>query len=132
MIGGQVRLQVTIPDIEFYFSEANELIKNSIVERYNRTLAGFLQKYRVASGSYDWPSYLPDIVFNSNHIYHSTMKATPYDVFHGLDTNKQTHVRLPPTSFKVGDKVRIKIHKNIFSKGDALTYSKDIYVIDEI
>ncbi len=34
--------------------------------------------------------------------------------------------------FKVGDKVRLKLKKKVFAKGDSLSYSKEVYDIKEI
>ena len=118
-------------NIKFYFSEANDIIKNSIVERFNRTLANLINKYRIHSKSYDWPKYLPTLVQNYNNTYHSTIKATPLDVFEGNDTNKQKVIEVP-NLFKAGDKVRIVRHKSAFDKGDIQTYSKETYTVEEI
>ena len=59
------------------------------MERWNGTIARLLQKYRIATGNYDWPSYLDDIVYNYNHTYHSTIKEIPADVFDGLVKSQQ-------------------------------------------
>jgi len=115
-------------EIRVYFSDPYEVNKNSVVERFNRTLATLLQRWRVGSGSYDWPKALPKLVQNYNSTYHSTIKARPIDVWESIGQNLQTRVFLSPL-FKVGDKVRIKRHKKIFDKGDALTLSKEIYVV---
>ena len=37
-----------------HFSEPNEINKNAIVERFNRTITGLIQKYRVATGDKKW------------------------------------------------------------------------------
>ena len=90
-----------------------------------------LQKYRVSTNKYDWYKILPDIIYNYNHSHHRTIKNTPDDIFNNNGKNNQTvYVVIP--SFKIGDKVRLKIHKNIFSKGDELTYSKEFYFIEKI
>ena len=49
-------------------------------------------------------------------------------MWEGHDTNKQK-VKVATYHFKVGDRVRVATSKGVFSKGDALTYSKDIYTI---
>jgi len=118
-------------NIKFHYSNANEIIKNQIVERWNRTIQDLLQKYRISSGNYRWQTYLPDIIYNYNHTTHRTTKHTPYDIFNGLAKNEQKIIKLN-NNFKVGDLVRIKIDKKLFDKGDLLSYSKDTYVIDEI
>ena len=118
-------------NITIHFSEPYDLIKNSIVERFNRTICNLMNKYRTYSGNYNWSSYLPELVNNYNNTYHKTIKATPYDVFHGKDTNKQT-INRAPHDFTIGDKVRIKRKKKIFDKGDLHTYSKDVFVVDDV
>jgi hypothetical protein len=118
-------------DIDVVFSEPNDIQKNSVVERLNRTIASLLQKYRVSTDKYDWNKYLPDIIHNYNNSYHSTIKNTPEKIFNEGEKNKQTiYVSIP--KFKIGDKVRLKIFKSIFSKGDQLTYSKEFYFIEKI
>ena len=118
-------------DIRVKFSQPDEINKNAIVERVNGTIASMLQRWRVATNKYNWHAILPSIVDNYNNTYHSTIKALPKDVFNFDDTNKQTIIKLD-NSFKVGDKVRTKIRKKVFDKGDILTNSKTIYLIDSI
>ena len=118
--------------INFYFSEANDVIKNGIVERFNRTISNLIQKYRISSGDYNWPKYLNDIVDNYNTTIHSTIKARPIDVFSGDDLNHRLIQKKIVNRFEIGDVVRTKNEKSIFEKGDAITYSKDTYIVDEI
>jgi hypothetical protein len=118
-------------DIDVIFSEPNDIQKNSIVERLNRTIALMLQKYRVATNKYNWYKILPDIIFNYNHTNHRTIKNTPDDIFNNNGKNNQNVYVVFP-NLKLGDKVRLKINKSIFSKGDEITYSKEVYVIDKI
>ena len=37
-----------------------------------------------------------------------------------------------PRTFKVNDKVRLRLKKKVFDKGDTLYYSQEIYIIVEI
>lgn len=115
-----------------HFSQVGEINKNAIVERFNRTLANILQKYRVASKKRNWYKVLPDIIKNYNTTYHRTIKAIPEDVFEGKDENHQKIVRLPPPIYKVGDVVRIKQVKPVLGKGDYIKYSEETYIINEI
>jgi len=118
-------------DIRVYYSQPNEINKNAIIERFNRTLIEIIQKWRTATGKYDWYKVLDKIVNNYNNSYHRTIKATPNDIWNGKDYNKQV-IKKVETKFKVGDKVRIIKHKAIFDKVDSLSYSKSIYIIIEI
>jgi hypothetical protein len=117
--------------IVLHFSEVGEINKQAIVERFNRSLAGYLQKWRVATGLKNWVKVLPDIVSNYNDTEHRTIKATPKDIWEGKDTNKQK-IKFVPNELNVGDKIRIRQVKKVFTKGDAIKYSTNIYVIESI
>lgn len=114
-----------------WFSEPDEINKNAIVERYNRTLAGILQKWRVATGKTQWYKVLPQIIDNLNGAYHRTIKAIPADVWEGKDDNKQIQVTIPVT-FEKGDLVRIKQKKKLLGKGDYIKFSEETYKISSI
>lgn len=118
-------------NISTYFSQANELNKNSIVERVNYTIAMLLQKWRIGTGLFDWAKILPQIYHNYNRNIHSTIKATPYGVFNHIDTNHQT-IEVVTHYFNVGDLVRRAITSNVFQKGDRLRYYKESYTIRKI
>jgi transposase InsO family protein len=76
-------------DIDVIFSEPNDIQKNSIVERLNRTIALMIQKYRVSTNKYNWYKILPDIIYNYNHSNHRTIKNTPDDIFNNNGKNNQ-------------------------------------------
>lgn len=118
-------------NIKTYFSLPDQPFKNAIVERFNRTLAHMLQKWRVSSDKYNWHSVLNDIVFNYNNTYHTTIKNTPESVFNGDNLNEQT-INYIPNPFKINDKVRILLSKTIFDKGDKLKYSEQVYEVTNI
>jgi hypothetical protein len=117
-------------DIEENYSEPNDIQKNSIVERFNRTLAGYIKKLRLGMNNYDWPSEIPNILENYNTSYHRTIRNSPYNIFYKKQKNNQDII-VVLNKFKVNDKVRIKLKRTIFSKNDCLTYSKDVYTIME-
>lgn len=117
--------------VRVYYSEPYEINKNAIVERFNRTLALLLQRWRVGSKSYDWPKFLPELVDNYNTTYHLTIKATPKEVWEGEKVSMQKKIFIQPM-FQPGDQVRIKENKKVFAKGDVLTYSKDIHLVKEV
>lgn len=117
--------------ITVHYSEPNEINKNAIVERFNRTLAGMIQKWRIATGKRDWVKVLDDLVYNYNNTVHRTIKATPYDVWNGIDKNTQ-RINFVNNDFKKGDKVRVKKIKQILGKGDYVKYSREVYYIDTV
>ena len=115
-----------------YFSEPNDLNKNAIVEKVNPTIAQFLQKWRTATDQRARYKLLPDIVENYNNTYHRTLKAKPSEVFHGSHSNHQEVVILEP-KLKLGDRVRVKLLKKAFMKGDRQKFSKEAYeIVDRI
>ena len=118
-------------NIQPFFSQVGQINKQAIVERMNRTLALYLQKLRLNLKNNNWVRYLDDALSMYNNTYHSTIRQTPHEVFFEEKPSLQDHNTVF-TTFQVGDKVRIKIQKQIFDKGDVLKYSKEIYTIHEI
>ena len=97
------------------YSEPLEIQKNSIVERFNKTLAGYIKKIREALKIYNWVEYLPELLDNYNHQYHRTIRNTPYDIFYNKGKNKQD-ILIVPRTFKVNDKVRLRLKKKYLIK----------------
>jgi hypothetical protein len=117
-------------NIRVFYSDPDEVNKNSIVERLNRTLRELLHQFRLASqGKRKWYKYLPDLVDNYNNNTHSTIKEKPIDVWNGKAKNRQIINVADYTPFDIGDKVRIRIIKKVFDKGSEINYSKDVYTI---
>ena len=114
--------------IKMWYSDPEEINKNAIVERFNRTLAIKLQRWRLATGKNNWYQVLKDIVKSYNNDYHRTIKATPHEVFNQIKPNQQEITRIH-NILKVGDIVRLQRHQKTFAKGDEIKYSKDIYMI---
>lgn len=116
--------------IRVYYSDPNEINKNSIVERLNRTLRELLHQFRVASqGKRKWYKYLPDLVDNYNNNTHSTIKEKPIDVWNGTAKNRQIINVVNYIPFEVGEKVRTRIIKKVFDKGSEINYSTEVYTI---
>lgn len=118
-------------DISAKFSVPLEIQKNSIVERFNRTLAGYIKKLREALKIYNWVKYLQEIMYNYNHSYHRTIRNTPYNIFHEKGQNNQDII-IVPRIFKIYDHVRLRLKKKVFDKSDVRYYSKEVYIINEI
>ena len=118
-------------DIVCYFSQPAEINKSAIVERFNRTLTQLINKWRLSTGRYDWYKTLNDIVKNYNNTYHRTIKTKPIKIKDGDDINRQNIVRVSH-DFEIGDKVRVMQEQNIFSKGDVVYWSDEIYDVTGI
>lgn len=119
-----------VQGITLYASETDELHKNAIVERFNRTLAALLQRWRTGQTDRRWYKVLPLIIENYNSTYHRTIKARPVDVFNRRDFNHQQIVTKAPT-IDLGDTVRVRLVRKVFDKADRLRYSEDIYRVIE-
>jgi len=116
-------------NVKIWFSHPDEIVgKNSIIERFWRTLAGRLQDYALNTCRQDWNNYLKEVVENYNNTYHSTVRGKPIDIWNGKDSNKQDIIIQKP-EFQIGDLVRYSIVKKVFDKSDIETYSNILYKI---
>lgn len=116
---------------DFQWSAPNQIHKNPIVERFHKTLAGRLQKWRSAGkGRSQWQLVLPKIMTAYNTSFHRTIQARPIDVWEGRDYNRQ-FIREVNTSFNLGDHVRYRLDKKALEKGDVERYSEKVYMITD-
>lgn len=117
-------------NIKLYLSYADDIIdsKNSLIERFHRTLAGMLARYRSATLNNDWYKWIDDIVQTYNNSIHRTIGCAPMEAWNGTKVPDQV-VKTIKRKFKEGDLVRIALEKELFRKGDAQTFSKEIYKI---
>lgn len=121
-------------EIKLWLSYADEAVinsKNSIIERFWRTLARMIQNHTINTGDIKWYSFLDEVVTQYNNAYHSTIKARPQQVFDLKEPNSQKKVRLIQAGYKKGDIVRLRIKKKLFDKGDTETFSRATYEILE-
>ena len=117
--------------IKVWFSTVNQDNKNSIIERFHRTLRNLILKYKMAS-SKPYINVLLQLVSNYNKSYHKTIKDTPTNIWNGKSANNQNIQRIV-YDFQVGDKVRHINEKNTFDKRSSLnTYTKKIFTITRI
>lgn len=117
--------------ITVYASEPDELHKNAIVERFNGTLAGLLQRWRTGQASKKWYRVLPQILQNYNSTLHRTLHARPIDVWERRAIPLQSPIIRSQPSLEVGDQVRIRLVKSTFDKGDSVKYSHEVYVVSQ-
>ena len=117
-------------DINMY-STYNEG-KSVVAERFIRTLKNKLYKHMTATGKNEYYDVLDDVVNKYNNTKHGTIKMKPIDVG---DNNKRVYIdehNKKDSRFKVGDRVRISRYKNMFAKGYATNWSKEIFFVDKI
>ena len=106
--------------------------KSVVAERFIRTLKNKLYKHMTATGKNVYYDVLDDVVNEYNNTKHSTIKMKPIDVG---DNNKRVYVdehNEKDSRFRVGDRVRISKFKNIFAKGYAPNWSKEIFIVDKV
>ena len=118
-------------NVKLSFSDPNEINKNSIVERFNRTIRDLLKKYRLIYKNYNWPKYIDDLVEIYNNTFHTTIGDTPNNIWDNLNYNQQKIIQ-KPVEFKIGDMVRIIKVKEICGTADEIINSKDIYKVTKV
>jgi len=113
-----------------HYSEVGESNKNSLVERFIRTLRGMIAKATWAWDQPDWPMLIPQLVENYNNSYHRTIQARPMTVFQKQEPSNQILRREVP-DLEPGDKVRLKLKRTSpFIKGDKAMLSEETYILD--
>ena len=125
-------------NIEIYSTNNDE--KCSVVERWNRTIKTQLWRYFSTNGTQKYTDILQPLMDKYNSTKHRSIGMTPVDarkssnrqqVFKNLYFKKvQTRNKQP--KYKVDDKVRISVKKNIFEKGFTVNWSDKIYTIIEV
>ncbi|MFN4152175.1 MAG: hypothetical protein ACK4IX_14635 [Candidatus Sericytochromatia bacterium] len=73
-------------NITVHYNQPYEINKNAIVERFNRTIAMMLTRWRETTKLKTWYSVLDELV----DAYHRTIKNKPIEVWNGTIDNKQT------------------------------------------
>ena len=117
--------------IILWYSNPEQDNKNSIIERFHRTLRNYILKYEVANGK-EYITELDNIIDNYNNTYHNTLKNEPINIWEGRDKNKQK-IKIIDIVFKEGDKVRHKSNRKVFDKNSSSTsYTKKVYTITKI
>ena len=125
-------------NIEQFYAEAGNKTKMAMVERWNRTLKDRMGKYFTSLDKPIWYDILDDIVENYNNTVHSSIKQTPNSVNKKDEqriiskARKKTNMILKSRKpLEVGDRIRVPLSKDLFSKGEP-SFSSKIYTITEI
>ncbi len=123
-------------DIKMVLKDRDGKFSNGIVERFNRTLIGYIKRYKTEfpkQGINQIASHLPEFIDNYNDNIHRTIGITPNEAFESNMINKNREglnsYQRYKSSFKVGDYVRVRKEKTIFTKGRVTTYSKEVFKI---
>ena len=119
--------------IKIEYSNVADHAKQGIVERFNRTLRGYIERYRAAYGD-SFMDHLQNLVNNYNNTYHNSIGSPPADadmerirMFNKLRKDKVT----PMPELLPGDKVRYIINRSLFSKGAEPKWTKQVFTVKE-
>ena len=119
------------------YSTNNSEIKSAVVERFNRTFKNMMYKKFTENNNTIFYNILDELVNNYNNKYHSTIKMTPIEGSKKINEKKLKNIyNFEKTKklgkFKIGDRVRISLEKNIFEKGYETNWTQEIFVIYDI
>ncbi len=118
------------------------VVKASIAERFIRTLKSHIWRYFKHFNTWNYIDNLQNFIFAYNHSIHRTIGTAPAKVTlnKSFDVWKRAFNPIPlimkarkkRPKFKVGDIVRMSIHKGVFEKGYVGTFKEDFYVISKV
>ena len=119
------------------YSTNNSEIKSSVVERFNRTFKNMMYKKFTENNNTIFYNIIDDLVNEYNNKYHSKIKMSPIQgskkinekkikIIYNFDKTKK------PGKFKIGDRVRISLEKNIFEKSYDTNWTEEIFEIYNI
>ena len=119
------------------YSTNNSEIKSAVVERFNRTFKNMMYKKFTENNNTIFYNILDELVNNYNNKYHSTIKMSPIEGSKKINENKIKNIynfekTKKPGRFKIGDRVRLSLEKNIFEKGYDTNWTQEIFVIYDI
>lgn len=110
-------------------------MKACMAERLIRTVKGKMFREFTARGRSDWYTILANLMRDYNNSLHRTIGMTPVQA----DLNpehvvlKQRAIAQPSKNrFSVGDKVRISVHKAVFTKSYLPSWSTEIFTIIKV
>jgi transposase InsO family protein len=122
-------------NIESSFNEPGDHRHMGIVERFNKTLRGLIEKYKTATNQPKYINILQNLVYNYNHSVHSALASTPsnpnYIVAEKILKKKEELASGELRQFNVGDKVRYLTNPKLFDKGSVPKWSNNEFTIQE-
>ena len=119
------------------YSTNNSEIKSAVIERFNRTFKNMMYKKFTENNNTIFYNILDELVNNYNNKYHSTIKMTPVEGSKKVNENKIKNIynfekTKKPGKFKIGDRVRLSLEKNIFEKSYETNWTEEIFEIYDI
>jgi hypothetical protein len=130
-------------DLEKRYGISHQFTKRKqtlgIIERFNKTLRGLIERYKEVYKTTNWIDALPALIDNYNTSYHSTLRTTPiealqnnphYDEIIEKQTSKAASKSYNRQEINVGDTVRLLIKKSLFEKGSGPQFTKEVHVVE--
>ena len=119
------------------YSTNNSEIKSAVIERFNRTFKNMMYKKFTENNNTIFYNILDELVNNYNNKHHSTIKMSPIEGSKKINERKIKNIynfekTKKPGKFKIGDRVRLSLEKNIFEKGYETNWTQEIFVIYDI
>lgn len=108
-----------------------------IVERFNRTLKDLMYKYMTDTKQYRYINQLQNLVETYNRRTHRMIKMSPVEAEKPKNSFKiryrmskhRNKIKRQTPKYSVGDKVRISLEKNKFSRGHHVKSTEEIFQI---
>ena len=119
------------------YSTNNSEIKSAVIERFNRTFKNMMYKKFTENNNTIFYNILDELVNNYNNKYHSKIKMSPIEASKKINEKKIKNIynfekTKKPSKFKIGDRVRISLEKNIFEKSYETNWTEEIFEIYDI
>ena len=124
-------------EIKHELHEAGDHQANGIVERFNRTIRGVLEKYQTAYNTKKWADAFPLILENYNSSFHSGIDGIPNEATANKEKiiarmyGKQTKASAGLAELAVGDNVRFAKNRILFQKGALPKWTATVYTVEE-
>jgi len=111
--------------------------KQGIIERFNQTMRGWIERWLTEKKVNNWIDVMPEILEYYNQRKHKTTGVAPAEMTKsdeddliGDQYEATEHARAQIDLIHPGDKVRVILHKKAFGKG-RLRWSDNVYTIKE-
>lgn len=126
-IANQVQAVFKKYGVKSWLADVGDHNRVGLVERFNRSIRGYLRKYWALKNTKQWVDVIDQIAINYNTSNHRTIDARPIDVYSGK-TIPAFQKKVAVATFKAGDHVRKKIIQKTFEK-QTERWSRDVYKV---
>jgi transposase InsO family protein len=109
-----------------------------IIDRFSMAIKNMIYKHFTFYDTTKWTDALPVFIEIYNNSIHSTLDGmTPNEALKYPSDTRAIHAQRtlesrPVKKLQVGDTVKVKLKKNVFSKGYTINWSTKNYIIDSI